>query len=94
MSLVLSLVFWTAGAVTITLGVAIAVYMILGLLLVLDLRKSHGQNRGLQLQAQFLYDGTATASELVLKNPTTLERPRHLERQILHLAVEGARQQP
>ncbi len=94
MSFVLSLVFWTAGAVTITLGVAIAVYMILGLLLVLDLHKSQGQDRGLQLQAQFLYDGTATASELVLKNPTTLERPRHLERQILHLAVEGARQQP
>jgi hypothetical protein len=94
MSLVLSVVFWTAGTITITLGVAIAVYMVLGLLLVLDFRKSHGQDRGLQLQAQFLYDTTITPSELVLENPTTLERPRHLERQILHLAVEGARQQP
>lgn len=93
MSLVLSIAFWTVGTIAITVGIAIAVYMVLGLLLVLDLRNSRGQDRGLQLKAQFLYDGTLAPSELVLKNPTTLERPRHLERKILHLAVEGARQQ-
>lgn len=93
MSLVLPIIFWIAQAVAITLGLVITVYTILGLLLIRDFRKARRQPKGTQLRFQFLYEVAVTPSELVLENPTTLECPRHLERQVLHLAVEGARQQ-
>jgi hypothetical protein len=61
MSLVLSILFWVFAGVLITVCAIIAVYMVLGLELVENLRETDSQYQALQLQTQFLVDGASTS---------------------------------
>ncbi len=90
MSLVVSTIFLVFGVVAIGLGVVFAVYMVLGLLLVKDLRQCDSEHEALQLQARFLADGVPipSDSDLVLKNTTSLDSPGCLQGKALELSVE------
>ena len=60
MSLVLSVTFCVFIGVLITASVILAVYMVLGLLVVENLRQPDSQYKALQRQTRFLVDGTST----------------------------------
>ncbi len=60
MSLVLSVIFWAFLVVASAVAVIIAVYMVLGLLLVDGLHNSDSEYHTLQLQTRFLTDGVST----------------------------------
>lgn len=60
MSLVLSVIFCVFAGVLATAIAIIAIYMVLGLFLIQDLRESDSQYHKLQLQTRFLVDGAST----------------------------------
>lgn len=57
MSLFLSVLFWSFAVAAIVVSVVIAVYMVLGLVLVQNLRNCDSEYKVLQLQSQFLAEG-------------------------------------
>ena len=89
MSLLMSMIFSVFGVVALTLAVVIAIYMVLGLLLVDDLRFCDSEYKLLQLQAQFLADGVAIPSAVSLQNNTIcLDSPCPVQSKNLQLTVE------
>ena len=60
MSLVLSVIFFVFAGVLATAIAIIAIYMVLGLFLIENLRESDSQYHKLQLQTRFLVDGAAS----------------------------------
>ena len=94
MSLALSTIFFVFGAVAIGMGIVITVYLVLGLWVVQDLRKSDSKHETLQRQIHFLNEDAIISSDLVLKNAASLDSTCEVHCEGLHLAVEGARQKP
>ncbi len=91
MPLILSTVLWVFGFVAISTGAIAAIYLVLGLLLVQDLRQCDSQQNALQRQTLFLADDAVSSSDLILKNTVSLDSSSPIHRQGLHLAVERTR---
>lgn len=94
MSLALSAIFLVFGAVAIGIGAVIAVYLVIGLFVVQDLRKSDSKHEAIQRQIRFLNEDAIISSDLVLKNAASLDSTCEVHSEGLHLAVKGARQEP
>jgi hypothetical protein len=94
MPLILSTIFWIFGVVAIGTGAVTAIYLVLGLLLVQDLRQCDSKQKALQRQTLFLADDTVASSDLILKNTASLDSSSPIHSQGLHLAVERTRQEP
>lgn len=94
MFLALSAIFLVFGAVAIGIGAIITVYLVLGLLVVQDLRKSDSKHEALQRQIHFLNQDAIISSDLVLNHAASLDSTCEVHSEGLHLAVEGARQEP
>ncbi len=94
MPLILSTVFWVFGIVAIGTGAVTATYLVLGLLLVQDLRQCDSKQKALQRQTLFLTDDAMVSSDLILKNTTSLDSPCPVHSKSLHAAVERTRQEP
>lgn len=92
MPLILSTILWVFGFLAIGTGAVTAIYLVLGLLLVQDLRQCDSKQKALQRQTLFLADDAAVSSDLILKNTAPLDSPSPIHRQGLHLAVERTRQ--
>jgi hypothetical protein len=85
MSLVVSIIFGVFGVVAVAVSIVIAVYLVLGLLFVLNLYQSDSEFKALQLQVQFLENGVTLPSEPILQNTVSLDNPCHLQGESLHL---------
>lgn len=92
MSLGLSTIFWVFGIVGVGASTVIAVYLVLGLLLVEDLGKCDSKQKALQRQTLFLTDDAVATSDLILKDAASLDSPCQVHSKSLHLSVEGTRQ--
>lgn len=94
MPLVLSVIFWSFGIVAVGAVAILAIYMVLGLLLVQNLRRDDSKYESLQRQICFVTEDAIASSDMILKNTAFLDSSCPVHSQTLQVGIEGARQEP
>ena len=94
MPLALSVMFWSFGIVVFGAVAILAIYMVLGLLLVQNLHRNDSQYESLQRQIRFVTEDAITSSNMILKNTAFVDSSCPTHRQTLQVGIEEARQEP